>query len=163
MLDLGALPAALRALLVADGTVTILLGALSGEAVRATPVDADPPARAANLEMPATALARAVMLHGQDSGVGYCFARSLLLPGRLPDGFLPALRQTAAGIGGAFEGLALETRRVLAWRGRRRDVAVPPDAAAAFAGGGVSRCYAIHHGGVPTVIIEENFPAGLAL
>lgn len=165
----GELAPHLRALLAEDGTVTNLLSALSGEPVVAEPVEGptgpgvpDRPERRAALDALGL-MSRHILLVGQDSGTCYCYANSLLVLRRLPQGFLSVLRATPAGIGAALRTLGIETRRAFLWHGFDSDAVIAPAAAAAFPDGALSRCYEIVHGGETIVLIRENFPAHLEI
>jgi chorismate-pyruvate lyase len=117
-----------RMLLTADGTVTTLLEACTGEPVATTTTRQTGPATldrlltltgrwwhpdAALLALaPAERLiARRAILTGARSGVPYVLAESLVLPGRLPGACAEPLMHAGVSLGRLLLADALETRR----------------------------------------------------
>jgi chorismate-pyruvate lyase len=117
-----------RMLLAADGTVTTLLEACTGEPVatrttrQAGPAALDlllaatgpwwhPDASLLELAPAERVIARRAILAGARSGVPYVLAESLLVPGRLPGGCAERLMRAGASLGRLLLADALETRR----------------------------------------------------
>jgi chorismate-pyruvate lyase len=90
----------------------------------------------------ATVLRRQVIIEGSQSGIPYLVADSLLATTRLPN--LVEGLSAHAGIGAALAAGKVETRRELLWYGRRGEAVA-------------SRAYRIFVGGLPAVLIQEDF------
>jgi chorismate-pyruvate lyase len=117
-----------RMLLSADGTVTTLLEACTGEpiATRATrqagPATLDtllattgcwwhPDPTLLDLSPVDRLIARRALLHGARSDTAYVLAESLVAPGRLPTPLAERLAHDGSSIGRLLTGWSLETRR----------------------------------------------------
>jgi chorismate-pyruvate lyase len=117
-----------RMLLTADGTVTTLLEACTGEPVatrttrQAGPATLDrllaatgpwwhPGAGLLELAPAERLIARRAILTGARSGVAYVLAESLVVPGRLPGACAERLMRAGASLGRVLLADALETRR----------------------------------------------------
>jgi chorismate-pyruvate lyase len=117
-----------RMLLTADGTVTTLLAACTGEPIVTRPTRQTGPATLDRLHAatdrwwhpdvqlleltPAERLiARRVTLSGAHSGVAYVLAESLVVPDRLPDMIAERLGHAGASLGRVLAAGPLETRR----------------------------------------------------
>jgi len=113
-----------RALLVCDGTVTSLIEALTlepltvglqEESVEPVPVDY---ARLLAIHPTTAVVRRRVIIRGSKSRQVYAYAESLLLPDRLPAGFLRTVREDPRGLGSALRRATVTSRRELLWFGR---------------------------------------------
>ena len=112
-----------RALLVIDGTVTRFLEAYNGEPVdvrrhsqQTITIQQENPWLDAE---PGTSLIRRESrLVGEDSGILYVFARSLLMPARLPENVRRGMEKDHVSIGRVLASAHLETRRELLWYAR---------------------------------------------
>ena len=119
-----------RMLLTADGTVTTLLEACTGEPIitrttrQAGPATLDrvlgatgrwwhPDARLLELVPGERLIARRVTLSGVRSGVAYVLAESLVVPDRLPSEIADRLVRAGASLGRLLAGRQLETRRAV--------------------------------------------------
>jgi chorismate-pyruvate lyase len=117
-----------RMLLSADGTVTTLLEACTGEPVatrttrQAGPATLElllaatgrwwhPDARLLELAPAEHLIARRVILAGARSGVAYVLAESLVVPRRLPGAYAERLARAGASLGRLLFADALEARR----------------------------------------------------
>jgi chorismate-pyruvate lyase len=117
-----------RMLLSADGTVTTLLEACTGEAIatrttrQAGPATLDallaatggwwhPDPRLLELAPADGLIARRALLHGARSDIAYLLAESLVAPDRLPTPLAERLTREGASIGCLLTGWSLETRR----------------------------------------------------
>jgi chorismate-pyruvate lyase len=115
-------------LLTADGTVTTLLEACTGESIetrttrQAGPATFDlllaatgawwhPDAELLELAPAERVIARRAILTGARSGVAYVLAESLVVPGRLPGAGAERLIRAGASLGRVLLADALETRR----------------------------------------------------
>jgi chorismate-pyruvate lyase len=151
-LDLATLPAALRIVLLHDGTLTTAL-----EAYRLAPVAVDvrsqetirldaENARALHAEIDAEAIVRRVDIRDTSTSTILVRAQSLLLTERLPETFLQTLAASRNGLGEALGRSRLECRRELLWFGR------------SSAGGDViARGYRVICDGRPVLLVEERF------
>ena len=145
----AALDPFLRALLVADGTVTLLLSAYFAEAVQVVTLSQDtflldrelPPLQ---LRAGDEAFHRTVRLQGARSGRYFAGATSLLNPAALDPTLFRALIREDVGMGEVLRNAA---------RGSYREVLevrrTGPDS--------VSRTYTVRLDGRPTILITENF------
>jgi chorismate-pyruvate lyase len=120
-----------RMLLTADGTVTTLLEACTGEPITTRTARETEPATLdrllgvadgwwrqsdARLLEPAPAeavIARRVILHGPRSGIVYVLAESLIAPERLPCPLAARLQRAGASLGRLLAAGSVETRREL--------------------------------------------------
>jgi chorismate-pyruvate lyase len=120
-----------RMVLTADGTVTTLLEACTGEPITTRTTRETGPATLdrllgvadgwwrqsdARLLEPAPAeavIARRVTLHGARSGVAYVLAESLIAPERLPCSLAARLQRAGASLGRLLAADSVETRREL--------------------------------------------------
>jgi chorismate-pyruvate lyase len=119
-----------RMVLTADGTVTTLLEACTGEPIVTATTRLAGPATLdqllgavgrwwhpdAELVEPAPGervIVRRVVLRGARSGVAFVSAESLVAPDRLPDALAERLRQSGASLGRLLAANQLETRREL--------------------------------------------------
>jgi chorismate-pyruvate lyase len=117
-------------LLTADGTVTTLLEACTGEAIvtrttrQAGPATLDrilgatgrwwhPDPQLLDLAPPERLIARRVTLRGDRSGVAYVLAESLVVPDRLPGVIADRLLRAGASLGRLLAARQLETRRAV--------------------------------------------------
>jgi chorismate-pyruvate lyase/acyl carrier protein len=162
-LDLDALPATLRGLLVHDGTLTVGL-----EALRIATVMADLRTEAITLlsdvESAWLAVRRGTIAVRRRTAIRDATTRellveadSLLVPERLPANFAALLSANPRGIGAAMLETKAEFRRELLWYGLG---AMPADVADEQVPAGeplVLRCYRLVHGGMPIMCIKEGF------
>jgi chorismate-pyruvate lyase len=119
-----------RMLLTADGTVTTLLEACTGEAIvtrttrQAGPATLDrmlavtgrwwhPDTQLLELAPSERLIARRVTLRGARSGVAYVLAESLVVPDRLPGVIADRLLRAGASLGRLLAARQLETRRAV--------------------------------------------------
>ena len=119
-----------RMVLTADGTVTTLLEACTGEPIvtattrLAGPATLDqllgavgrwwhPDAERVEPAPGERVIVRRVVLRGARSGVAFVSAESLVAPDRLPDALAERLRQSGASLGRLLAANQLETRREL--------------------------------------------------
>ena len=121
--DISTLAPMYRALLVIDGTVTRFLEAYNGEPVdvrrhvqRAFTSDTANPWLGVEADCPL--IWRESELVGEDSGRLYVFARTLLVPERLPEDVRLGMEEDHVSIGRVLAAARLETRRELLWYGR---------------------------------------------
>jgi chorismate-pyruvate lyase len=157
--DIGRVPAVLRTLLVADGTVTRLLEAYLWEPVRVRVLSQEvlpEPASPSGEEV--VRLHRVVVIEGASRGP-LVWARSVISLDRLELQFRHALLKGRAGIGELIREDCIETYRHIDYVGVGRADAlgtvfgVSPDAVVA------RRKYRIHRFGELLMEIEEVFPA----
>jgi chorismate-pyruvate lyase len=159
-------PSTLEQLLVgSDGTVTATLEGLVGEPIDVTvrghrAVASD---GTGALRVPAghPLLCRAAILHGRHSGRPYVEAVSLLVPSRLPEGFVARLDSGGQPIGRhlAAEGVEV-TREALADRDPLARSAWP-DGAPPREAVRLARTYRLDAGGRPVMVISEWFLTAL--
>jgi chorismate-pyruvate lyase len=162
-LDLTALPPAVRALFVHDGTLTTGL-----EALRGTPVVADlriaqdikmdqHEARWLGADPGARALRRRTAIRDADTRELLVEADSLVVLDRLPATFSGLLASNPKGLGAAMLDTRLEFRRELLWYGVDT---LPDDVVGEGLPAGarlVVRCYRLIHQGLPVMCIKEGF------
>jgi chorismate-pyruvate lyase len=156
------LPAPQRMLLTTDGTVTTALGTLAGEPVGVWRLGQELETLEHDddeLALPAgrKALVRRVVLYGADSRSPLLFGNSRIALGRLSSDARRALLTTDAAIG-----VVLRERRVETFRAPLSVGVMPASAdAATMLGDGLMcrRTYAIQSGGVPLMVVDEQFPA----
>ncbi len=161
--SIAALPAFLRTLLVADGTVTKALEAYFWEPLEVQPISqsykANPQGCKDLLDSSGSqVLEREVKLMGRLSGCCFACARSYLVLDYLPDSLVEGITAGRLGIGELLREEGVETYREIVRldsfpRGVRSDE-VP---------GGldddlVARSYRIRVGGVPAILVTEYFP-----
>ncbi len=148
MLHDVSLPPFLRALLVADGTVTVLLRAYFEERidVRArsqSTVMLKTSIPALRLEAGDEAFQRQVDLTGASTSAAYASAISILNPAALPDELFSALIQENVGMGEVLRNSA---------RGSYREVLD-----IRIEGAKVERTYLVYLDGRPAILITEDF------
>ncbi len=166
--DLAALSALQRSLLVIDGTVTQFLEAYLLEPVRVTRLeqsgrilDQDDPW----LQTPAGSqlVDRSVVLSGRQSGQLLAYAESAIVTSRLSSAMRAALDTQAGGLGRILVASSLETRREALWYGIERPARLHAEAAKRFGGACLLRTYRIMAAGKPLMIITERFPLDVTL
>lgn len=159
--NLRALSPFQRALLVIDGTVTKFI-----EAFTLQPVDVQQVHQEARLlteshewlgtGLHAPVIAREVTLRGRYDRVLHAYAASLLVVERLPESVQEGLNTNPGGLGRILLESRIETRREVLWYGRQR---VEQPRIADLAGREVlTRTYRIISGGMPLMLINEQFP-----
>ena len=157
------LPALQRLLLSTDGTVTTALGTLIDEPIGVWLLDQelhslDYDDYELQLEAGRQALIRRVLLYGSRSGTPLLFGSSRIALSRLPRAAGDALRSGDVPIG-----LVLRTHHIETFRAPL-SIGVKPasEEAAALLGAGLMcrRTYAIEAGGLPIMIVQEQFRAG---
>ena len=146
-----------KVLLTTDGTVTQLLEIYTGEKIRVqklehTLVKGAPPSLGVSTAEPV--LSRRILLAGATRP--YMYARSWLVPSRMPKGMQETILQTDTPIGQLWKAARLETFREIIDFRREQDSEV----AALFGidGSLLSRTYLISAGGAPMGLIVEKFP-----
>lgn len=160
----GDLPAAVRLLLVSEGTLAYALeayqlGPILADVEGHEQMELDPvTARWLRAHPGDSALSRRTALRSGTTGRLIVHADSVLLLDRLPANFLDVLAAEATGLGGAFATLELETRRELLWFGRTPLRGLRAGDRALAGDVGVARCYRIIVEGTPVCCIEETFP-----
>jgi chorismate-pyruvate lyase len=156
------LPVLQRLLLTTDGTVTTALSTIVGEPIGVHTLDQRTAVLARDDDELALAagepvLERSVLLHGATSGTPLLFGASRIVSHRLPRGARDALLGGGVAIGLVLRSYELETFRV------PLSIGVRPacEAATPHLGSGLMcwRRYAIHAGGRPLMIVDEQFPA----
>jgi chorismate-pyruvate lyase len=157
--ELGALDAFLRNLLVTDGTVSRSLEAHTLRPVTVEPVEQSetlppaPVARHLRLDRDEACMRRRVVMriHGSEPSV---WAESFVVPGRVPVEFLRELNENSRGIGGSLEHLKLESWRELLWFGIGGP---PPWPAQSLTAKTLRRAYLILIERRPALLIAEDF------
>lgn len=154
--ELGELPGFLRSLLVADGTVTMALEAYFDEVIRIETVLQEPQELSAkipvlDMEKGDLCYFRRVKLLGEDSGRCYAEAASILNKNAIGDALFEQLVDEHVGIGVILRNFA---------RGSFREV-LSIQRGKLFAGFDVHRTYRVSLGGVPAILISEEFPLDL--
>lgn len=151
--QLGPLPGFLRSLLVADGTVTMALEAYFDEIIRIETVLQEP--RVLGADLPALKMKagdksyfRRVKLIGEQTGTCYAEATSLLNKNAIGDVLFEQLVDEHVGIGVILRNSA---------RGSFREV-LSIHLGSLLAGFDVYRTYRVSLGGVPAILITEEFP-----
>jgi chorismate-pyruvate lyase len=150
-----------RALLVCDGTITSLIEAFTLEPLTVTlQEESMVPVAAEYAHLlgvhPATAIVRRrVIISGSESYQVYAYAESMLLPDRLPAGFLRTVREDPRGLGSALCRTMVSSRRELLWFGRITslgwpDYPLPPLPL-------TSRTYQLVINKNPAMLISEHF------
>lgn len=162
-INLRALGPLLRALLVADGTVTKFLEAVTMEPVQVTIVSQselslDRPHAELMVDAGCRVIKREVTLVGARSNRRYADAASVLVVDRLPEKVKQRLADHPQGLGRILLESGLETRREVLWYGREI-----LSGALSGSPGRIFRTYRIISGGVPLMVITENFPRDLEL
>ncbi|MCW3033524.1 MAG: hypothetical protein QOK19_1482 [Solirubrobacteraceae bacterium] len=158
-IELGALDAFLRNLLVTDGTVSRSLEAHTLRPVTVEPVEQSetlppaPVARHLRLDQDEACMRRRVVMriHGSEPSV---WAESFVVPGRVPVEFLRELNENSRGIGGSLERLKLESWRELLWFGLGTP---PPWPAKSATTRTLRRAYLILIERRPALLIAEDF------
>ncbi|HEX6499071.1 MAG TPA: chorismate pyruvate-lyase family protein [Micromonosporaceae bacterium] len=149
-----------RCLLATDGMVSTTLETYHLEPVVAHPISQDdvpvPRPQADWLDVPeaTVVLRRRVVIRGQDSGVAYVAAESLLVPSRLPHGFGPGIGRFPSGLGAALAATGIESRRELLWFGA---ATLPEWYPTPVPGRLPQRTYRVIHRGEPISLITESF------
>lgn len=159
--DVTRLSAVQRALLANDGSVVRLVEALWLDPVVVEVLDERPASPTDELwpllEPPLGDLAarRRIVVRSRRYSTPRLFAESILVPSRLPVGFLALATKQQHGIGSAMAEARLETRRELLWFGW----ASPPVWMGELQDDRVlSRTYRVAVRGVPAMAVAENFP-----
>lgn len=163
--SLEALPAFLRTLLVADGTVTKSLEAYFWEPVEVVAVSqrtlpSDTGLQEVLVDADTEILSREVSLAGKQSSICYARARSQLVLSRLPQRLVTGLIAGELGIGELLREETVETYREII----HLDY-FPAHYSGVLAPAGldepqVSRSYRIRVGGQPAILVTEFFPLG---
>jgi len=164
--DLSQLPAFLRTLLVADGTVTKALEAWFWESVKVVPLvnkqtKLNALKNGLKAEKGENVLQREVILQGVSSDQIFACARSIVALEQLPDEIGRALKSGKIGIGELFREKGLETYRdIFAINHYKSD---PKNDAMLdlLKGNIVSRSYRIWLNGNPAIIVTEYFPVDI--
>lgn len=146
-----------KVLLITDGTVTQLLEIYTREKITVQKLEHSLVTGApSSLSVTATepVLSRRILLRG--SARPYMYARSWLVPSRMPRGMQEAILQTDTPIGQLWKAARLETFREIIDFRRERDSEV----SALFGVDSelLSRTYLISAGGMPLGLITEKFP-----
>ncbi len=150
---LGELPAFLRALLVADGTVTMALEAYFDEEIRISTVLQEPKQLPFGIDVLGmakgdTCYFRQVKLMGQTSQTCYAAASSILNKRAIGDELFAQLVDEHVGIGVILRNFA---------KGSFREV-IHIARGSLLADMDVYRSYRVSLGGVPAILINEEFP-----
>jgi chorismate-pyruvate lyase len=166
-----------RMLLAADGTVTTLLEACTGEPIStatvrmAGPATIDellsltgpwwhPDAALLGLERHEPVIVRRAVLRGGRTGRPYLLAESLVTPSRLPSAMADGLARPGASIGRLLKSSGAETRRELLDVGRMRASEATEYLETGPAAEIAWRTYRIEMGGRPVVLLAEMIPPG---
>lgn len=167
-----------RMVLTADGTVTTLLEACTGEAIVTRVLRQAGPATVEDLrdasgrwwhpgssellelEPDERLLARRVALSGATRGVTYVMAEALVAPERLPEPIARRMLGAGASLGRVLAEGRLETRRDVLHVSVDRAGALGPHLGVAPAASLVHRTYAIVAGRRPVAIVTEWLPTG---
>ncbi len=162
-IDIGSLPAFLRAALVIDGTVTRFIEAWAGEPIvveclQQSEQAAGDAARWLDTGTNEAVLRRQSLLLGVDSGRLYVYADSLIVPSRLTAAMRAGLASEPQGLGKILRDSGMETRREGLWYGREQLAEVPAAVSAAAGGTFLSRSYRVFASGRPLMLITERFP-----
>lgn len=164
--DLSKLPAFLRTLLVADGTVTKSLEAWFWESVKVVPLVNQQTKlsvleKALKAEKGENILQREVILQGVSSDQIFACARSTVALEQLPDEIGQALKAGKIGIGELFREKGLETYRDI-FSIDHYKLAPKDDALLGLLKINiVSRSYRIWVNGNPAIIVTEYFPVDI--
>lgn len=142
------LPAFLRALLVADGTVTVLLRAFFDEAIQIrtqgqSALTLELPISVLKMDSGEEAFQRQVELSGSNSGTLYATATSILNPAAMPDRLFDALIRKDVGMGEVLRNSA---------RGSYREIL-----SIDCSGNEAIRTYLVYLDGRPAILITETF------
>jgi chorismate-pyruvate lyase len=164
-INLRALTAFQRALLVIDGTVTKFIEAYTMEPVDVVRLGQETRRLStahASLEAPGgtPVLFRQVMLRGKYSYTFFAYAASLIVPERLDDAIKSELMKDGEGIGRILLNSRIESRREVLWYGKEHANDVPAVVRRLREGEYITRTYRIVAGGRPIVLINERFPYG---
>lgn len=151
--ELGEVPGFLRSLLVADGTVTMALEAYFDEVIRISTTLQEPrslPAAIPALHMNASdeCYFRQVQLLGEISGTCFASATSILNKNAIGDALFEQLVDEHIGIGVILRNFA---------KGSFREV-LSVSRGGLLAGFDVHRSYRVSLNGVPSILINEEFP-----
>jgi chorismate-pyruvate lyase len=150
-----------RAFLVCDGTITSLIEAFTLEPMSVGLLEESivpAPANYAHLlaVSPATTVVRRrVIIRGSESCQVYAYAESMILPDRLPTGFLRTVREDPRGLGSALSRAMVSSRRELLWFGRITSLGWPAYPLPPLPL--TSRTYQVLVGGNPVMLISEHF------
>lgn len=161
-LDLEAVPAFLRTLLVTDGTVTKCLEAYFWEPVQVENLGQNQITVAQDidwldLKQGSPALFREVRLRGAESGNVYTYAKSILKLDLLPQQLKDDLLRGDIGIGEMLRERGLETYRELLDIGREFDESLVPIFDTKRCGELIYRTYRVVMNHVPAMLITEKF------
>ena len=153
---LGPLPGFLRALLVADGTVTMALEAFFGETIRIATafqeqVELDHDLPALNMRAGELCYFRQVELLGEHTGTCYSAATSLLNKRAIGDRLFEQLVDEHVGIGVILRNSA---------RGSFREV-IQLSSGGLMTRFDVHRTYRVSLNSVPAILITEEFPVAV--
>ncbi len=150
-----------RAFLVCDGTITSLIEAFTLEPLTVDlQEEALVPASAEYAYLlavsPATAVVRRrVLIRGSESCQVYAYAESMLLPDRLPVGFLRTVYEDPRGLGSALCRAMVSSRRELLWFGRITSLGWPDYPLPSLPL--TSRTYQLVVDENPAMLISEHF------
>jgi chorismate-pyruvate lyase len=166
--NLRALSAFQRALLVTDGTVTKLIEIVTMEPVEVVLLQQAQHVLASEHPWlktgPQTTVAvRQVLIQGKYSRTLYVHATSCLVPSRLPGEIQARLEHQGEGIGRLLNELHIETRREVLWYRTEHLTDLPTDIRGRSDGEFISRTYRIFSQGVPIALIHEKFPVLVGL
>ncbi len=164
--DLSLLPAFLRTLLVADGTVTKALEAWFWESVKVVPLVNEQATltiieKGLKAEMGENILQREVILEGESSHKIFACARSTVALEQLPSEISLALKAGEIGIGELFREKGLETYRDIFSLNHYTLAPEDDSLLHRLKGGIVSRSYRIWVNGNPAIIVTEYFPVNV--
>lgn len=162
-LDVSALPAFLRTLLVMDGTVTKSLEAWFWEPVVIQVLGnqkttSEMPVEALELDAGQTILRREVGLIGKQSGRCYACARSIVALQRLPHHIGEALTDGRIGIGELLREQGFETYREIFDINYLTKIDATDSLLEQLSSPIVSRSYCISLKGAPAIVVTEFFP-----
>lgn len=160
------LPAFLRTLLVADGTVTKTLEAYFWEPVIVLPIlqqicKPDLPIPELLQVTGTHLLQREVKLIGKKTGRCYAQARSFLILDYLPEHFAHAIKEGQMGIGELLREQGVETFRDIVELGFQHRGACKDERLKMLNDDLVSRSYRISVSGTPAILVTEYFPVSL--
>lgn len=160
-LDVSALPAFLRTLLVMDGTVTKSLEAWAWEPVAVTVLNnqlGSAEAEGLNLKQGETVLSREVALVGEHSRRVHACARSVVAIEQLPEKIRQSLINGKIGIGELLREQGFETYRDIFGIDYLDEVDPADLLLSRLTPPVVSRSYRIRLSGSPAIVVTEYFP-----
>jgi len=163
ILDVAALPAFLRTLLVTDGTVTKSLEAWFWEPVMVEVLGnhkttAEQSIGAIDLAAGSRILQREVALIGKHSSRFYACARSIVALDRLPNNIGQALTDGRIGIGELLREQGFETYREIFDINYQIKIDTNDSLLSQLSPPIISRSYCISLTGAPAIIVTEYFP-----